>query len=172
MKKDSWTVTIQMSLTTRIPSFFRESITLRDVDMKAHLQSPPSPSEAPFPWAPLDSAAFRPKQYNLTISSGRFIEPFDSAHKMPYPIFGKYRNAPRRCALQLVFDVSPYPPREEWSEQWQKKNRGTLEYQRYWDKKEFVRGHIARKDETWAEYLGLDWWLSPTKGSYASYLTK
>ncbi|KAF2708537.1 hypothetical protein K504DRAFT_455513 [Pleomassaria siparia CBS 279.74] len=118
-----------------------------------------------FPGAPLHSAAFRPKQYTVTLKRGRFIEPCDLFIKKPYPIFQsrQYRAAPNRYASQLVFeDMSPYPPREEWVEKGGL--RPHLDYHRYWERREFVREIIARKDETWAEMLDLGWWLSPTIG--------
>jgi hypothetical protein len=39
-----------------------------------------------------------------------------------------------------------------------------LEYHQYWEKREFVRGWIDRKDKTSIERLDLGWWLSPEIG--------
>lgn len=59
--------------------------------------------------------------------------------------------------------MSPYPPREEWVE-----TRGILtnilEYQRFWEKSEFVRNAIAKKDKASVETLELGWWLDSGMG--------
>ncbi|KAF2643039.1 hypothetical protein P280DRAFT_515476 [Massarina eburnea CBS 473.64] len=156
----TWKFTIQMTFTTLL----RLGPWRGDGARQDNLQNPPSPSEAPFPWAPLKSAAFRPKQYTLTLSRGRFIEPFHLSIKKPFPLFQSvpYCFAPNRYASKLAFDTSPYPPREEWVETGGL--RSILDYHLDWDKKEFVRGGISKKDETWAEMLDLGWWLSPTTG--------
>jgi hypothetical protein len=164
----TWKFTIQMTLTTRlVPIYHAQNPWLTGGALEDNLQNPPPPSKAPFPWAPLHSAAFRPKLYTLTLSRGRFIEPFHFFIKKPYPIFQPvpYRYAPNRYACQLVFDMSPYPPREEWTE-WAE-NGGlklSMDYHHFWERREFVREAIAKKDETWAEMLDLGWWLSPTTG--------
>jgi hypothetical protein len=164
----TWKFNIEMTLTTRISSLWHgRSPWLEGEALQDHLQNPPPASEAPFPWAPLHSSAFRSKHYTLTLSRGRFIEPWHLSIKAPYPIFKPVpqRFAPYRYKYQLAFDVSPYPPREEFNE------RGdnsipelALDFHLFWEKKEFVKEGIARKDETWAEWLGLGWWLSPTAG--------
>jgi hypothetical protein len=160
-----------MTLTTRIAPFYHdENPWLTGAALQDHLQNRPPPSKAPFPWAPLHSAAFSPKQYTLTLSRGRFIEPFHYFIKMSYPLFqfgnyGSNRFAPNRYASQLAFDVSPYPPREEWAESWEHGSLGpSLDFHQHWEKREFVRDAIAKKDETWAETLDLGWWLSPAVG--------
>ncbi|KAF1959123.1 hypothetical protein CC80DRAFT_490098 [Byssothecium circinans] len=161
---DTWKFTIQMTLTTRLnPIYHTRNPWLTGEALQDHLRNPPPPSKAPFPWAPLHSAAFRPKQYTLMLSRGRFIEPFHCFVKQPFPIFQPYRYAPNRYACRLAFDdSSPYPPREEWVETSGLKL--SLDYHHFWERREFVREAIAKKDETWAETLDLGWWLSPTSG--------
>lgn len=168
---NTWKFTIQMTFTTRIaPVYHDKNPWLTGAALQDHLQNPPLLSKAPFPWAPLHSAAFSPKQYTLTLSRGRFVEPFHYFVKKSYPLFqfrnyGSSRFAPNRYASQLAFDVSPYPPREEWAESWEQGSLGlSLDFHQHWEKKEFVRDAIAKKDETWAETLDLGWWLSPAVG--------
>ena len=162
-----------MTFTTRLDSLYHErSPWLAGAALRDHVQNPPPPSKAPFRWAPLYSSAFSPRQYTLTLSRGRFIEPFHYFIKKPYPIFqlGDHRSycfAPNRYRSQLTFDVSPYPPREEWayaSEYGNLALEPSLNYHRHWEKKRFVRDEISRNDETWAETLDLGWWLSPAVG--------
>ena len=157
-----------MTLTTRLTSIYHpRSPWLKDTALKDHLLNPPSPSKAPFAWAPLHTAAFRPKQYSLRLSRGRFIEPFHLFIKKPYPIFQPvpYCFAPRRYRWRLVFDVSPYPPREEWAVQNGSVGlKGSLEYQRCWEKRTFVRGDVARGDETWGEKFDVGWWFGGSVG--------
>ncbi|KAJ4366085.1 hypothetical protein N0V95_000312 [Ascochyta clinopodiicola] len=157
-----------MTLVTRLTSeYHKYNHWFEDAALQDHLRKPPPPSEAPFPWAPLRSDAFRPKQYTLTLSHGRFIEPFHHFIKPPYPILqsGPERFAPNRFSYKLVFDKSPYPPREEWAESYGNGDlRGSLEYHRYWEKTDFVRSFIVRKDQSWADTLALGWWLSSSTG--------
>ncbi|PVH98541.1 hypothetical protein DM02DRAFT_44876 [Periconia macrospinosa] len=40
----------------------------------------------------------------------------------------------------------------------------SLDYHRFWERTEFVRDAIAKKDESWAEMLDVGWWLSPSMG--------
>ena len=157
-----------MTLTTRFTSeYHRRNHWFKGAALQDYIQNPPPVSEAPFRWAPLHSAAFYPKQYTLTLSRGHFIEPFHQFIKPPYPILksGSERFAPNRFSYQLVFDKSPYPPREEWAESFENGHlRASLEYHHYWERTDFVRGSIAKKDQTWAETLDLGWWLSPSTG--------
>ncbi|KAJ8113213.1 hypothetical protein OPT61_g4613 [Boeremia exigua] len=168
---NTWKFVIEMALNTRIASYYHaHNPWLTGDALQDHLENPPLPSTAPFPWAPLHSAAFCPKQYLLTLSHGRFIEPFHQFIKKPYPLFqfgefGSNHFAPNRYASQLTFDVSPYPLREEWAESWGTGGLSpSLDYHQHWEKKRFVRDAIAKKDETWAEMLDFGWWLSPTLG--------
>lgn len=160
-----------MTFTTRIsPSYDDRSPWLKGTALQEHLQNPPPPSKAPFRWAPLKSAAFTPKQFTLTLSRGRFIEPFHASIKKAYPLFqfghyGSNRFAPRRYRCQLEFDVSPFPPREEWTDSLEYGSlRPSLEYHQHWEQKRYVRYLIERKDEKWSETLDLGWWLSPSIG--------
>ena len=139
---------------------------LEGAALSQHLETPPAPSNAPFPWAPLHSSAFRPKTFKVTISRGRYIEPWQKFIKKPFPLFLSEadRFRPRRYASKLTFDISPYPPREEWDEGFASGLEQSLDFHRHWEKKEFVRGAIAAEEETWAEMLDLSWWLSPTAG--------
>ena len=138
---------------------------LKGAALSQHLKKPSSPSEAPFPRAPLHAPAFRPKTLTVVISRGRYIEPWQQFVKKPYPFFsGDVDRRPRRYRSKITFDVSPYPPREEWAARSVSGLEQSLDFHRHWEKKEFVRDAIATEDETWAEMLGLSWWLSPTVG--------
>jgi hypothetical protein len=164
----SWTIAIQMTLTTRIPSeYHKYNHWFEGAALQDHLQKPPPASDAPFPWAPLCSDAFQPKFYTLTLSHGRFIEPFHYFIKPAYPLLqsGADRFVPNRFSHQLVFDKSPYPPRKEWVESYGNGDlKGSLSYHHYWERTDFVRGGISRKDQTWADTLDLGWWLSSSAG--------
>lgn len=155
---------MQITLGTRFHSGYQHESNpwIKGAELQRVIQNPPPPSEAPFPWAPLSSAAFRPKQYNVTLLRGSFIEPFQLATKEPYPLFKDYLDVPRRFRLQLVFDISPYPPREEWI----KSKHYALDHLRFFDMKVFVTDDIDRKDETWAETLDWSYWLSPNAGGW------
>jgi hypothetical protein len=138
---------------------------LKGAALSQHLQNLPLATEAPFPWAPLHTPAFLPKTFKVTISRGRYIEPSQQSIKKPYPLFsGDVDCRPRRYRSKLTFDVSPYPPREEWAEGFASGLEQSLDFHRHWEKKEFVRDGIARGEETWAEALDLGWWLSPSVG--------
>lgn len=161
---ETFKFTIELTMTTRLPLMYHaRSPWLNGEELHNHLLNPPSASEAPFPWAPLTSAAFRPKTYNLTLTRGSFIEPFQLFIKKPFPLFQEvpYRFSPYRYRYQLTFEnVSPYPPREEWVER-TGYLENTLDYQRFWEKRVFVKDV---KDKTWADTLDLGWWLSPSIG--------
>jgi hypothetical protein len=162
--ENTWKLAMQITLGTRFHKGYQneDNPWIKGAELEKVMHSPPSPSEAPFPWAPLASAAFRPKQYNVTLSCGSFIEPFQLSLKKPYPLFKTYREAPRRYRLELVFDASPYPPLEEWIQS----KQYAIENLRFYDMKVFVTGDIERKDETWAETLDWSYWLSPTAGGW------
>ena len=156
-----------MALGTRLTSeHHTKNSWLKDKALQDHLQNPPSPDEAPFPWAPFRPSAFQTKQFTLMISRGSYILPWNLFTKRPYPLFQPgHRWAPSRYRWQLQFDISPYPMREEWAED--VKNGmpgGVLDYGVYWERKAFVRKWIAKKNQTWAETLDLSWWLSSTIG--------
>jgi hypothetical protein len=72
----------------------------------------------------LSDDAFRAKSFTVRIEKGNFTEPSWVGFK------GSYRP---RYALRLLFDKSPYPPREEW-----KKPEGGPESNHFWDHVEFV----------------------------------
>jgi hypothetical protein len=172
---NTWKLNIEITFGTRLaPQYhLNECFGFSEEDLKSHLQNPPPPSEAPFQWAPLRPAAFRPKQYNITLSRGRFICPWSLTIKRPYPIFqsGYKRFSPDRYYNQITFDNSPYPPREEFAHEY-RESRGcgvhehNLDRNLYWEMKTFVRDGIEKKDETWAEMLDPGWWLSSTRGKW------
>jgi hypothetical protein len=163
-----YTFTMQLTLTTHLsPMHHSTNPWFTGAAFETHIQNPPSETEAPFPWAPLSPTSFRPKLFTLALSRGNFIEPFQLSIKKSYPIFRTvpYRFCPNRYAWQLLFDTSPYPPREEWKDDFLTGGlKASLEYHQYWEKREFVRGWIDRKDKTWVERLDLGWWLSPEIG--------
>ena len=168
LDKTTWQYTVQITYSTRIArQYHKRNPWLKDTALEQHLQNLPPPTDAPFRWAPLHTPAFRPKTFKLTISRGRYIEPWHLFIKKPYPLFagkvGRFR--PHRYRSKLTFDVSPYPPEEEWAARFVGSGlEHSLESHRHWEKKEFVRDSIAAKDETWAEMLDLTWWLSPAVG--------
>jgi hypothetical protein len=158
---------MQIAYGTRIARQYRNGNPwLKSAAFSQHLQTPPAPTDAPFPWAPLHTPAFLPKTLTVTISRGRYIEPWQQFIKKPFPLFSGEadRFKPRRYASKLTFDVSPYPPRGEWDERGVSGLEQSLDFHRHWEKKEFVRDAIATEDETWAETLDLSWWLSPSVG--------
>jgi hypothetical protein len=173
VKDNTWKFSIEMTFGTRLaPHYHERGFWFQGEELKNHLRNPPPPSEAPFRWAPLRPAAFRPKIFNITLSQGRFISPWDLAIKKPYPIFqsGQDRFIPSRYLSQLTFDVSPFPPREEYAEGGVPGVSGhVLDRQHFWEMKVFARDTIDRKDQTWAETLDLGWWLSPTNGKWNEY---
>ena len=71
---------------------------------------------------------------------------------------------PNRFSHQLGFDKSPYPPRKEWAEYGNGVLAASLSYHHYWERTDFVRGRIRRKDQMWADFLDLGWWLSSSAG--------
>ena len=170
LNKDTWKFSIEMTYGTRLTPHYQKpgfGIGYEEEDLQNHLQNPPSPSEAPFKWAPLRPVAFRPKPYTITLSRGRFCSPWDVFCKTPYPIFQtgyKRRSPPSRFLSQLMFDVSPFPPREEFAEgMGLGTNPHNLDIQQYWDIKVFVRDSTKT---TWAEYLDPWWWFSPMNGEW------
>ncbi|RAL04508.1 uncharacterized protein BO80DRAFT_398782 [Aspergillus ibericus CBS 121593] len=73
----------------------------------------------------LTDEAFRSKTYTVRLEKGAFI----TQHDVMYAD-SKWNAA--RYAMRLVFDKSPYPPREEWREV-----NGALEAFRVWEWTEF-----------------------------------
>lgn len=172
MDDATWRFDIGLTFTTRIAPWYHDrSPWLQGDALEKHLKNPPPASEAPFPWAPLHSPTLRPKNYLFALSRGCFIEPWQHFIKAPNPLlqlrnYGSNGFAPNRYRSQITFDTSPYPPREEWDESWPDRSSlsMSLDFQRHWEKKHYVRDGIAKKNETWAETLDLGWWLSPTIG--------
>ncbi|CAI6316968.1 unnamed protein product [Periconia digitata] len=165
VQKNIFKANIEITLSPRMHSMYHKSAYwLKGAALQEHLQNPPPPSEAPFPWAPVHSAAFRPKEYAITLSRGRFIDPGDYWRKGPYPILQKSSFdllKPSRYACKLVFDKSPFPPREKWTND---SICTFLDYSPFYEWKEFVRDSIDARDQTWVETLNLDWWFSPSSG--------
>jgi hypothetical protein len=81
----------------------------------------------------LNDVAFEPKQFSVTIEEGAFWHPSLRAH-----LDQKHLFYTKQCPLQLTFDRSPYPPREEW------RNPHTmgLESHKYWERNQFCAGQI------------------------------
>ena len=72
----------------------------------------------------LSDDAFRPKLFTVRIEKGDFIAPSGIG----------FKDSPRkRYALRLLFDKSPYPPREEW-----KSPGGAADSNLFWDNVEFA----------------------------------
>jgi hypothetical protein len=72
----------------------------------------------------LTDDAFQPKSYSIRIEKGNFTEPSFVGSESP---------SRPRYALRLLFDKSPYPPREEWREP-----EGGPDSGKFWGHKEFV----------------------------------
>jgi hypothetical protein len=73
----------------------------------------------------LTDDAFLPKTYTVRLEKGEFITPYDAMRTEEIP------NTPA-FALRLVFDKSPYPPRDEWKEP-----DGAPDAIKFWEWKEF-----------------------------------
>ncbi|KAI9662744.1 MAG: hypothetical protein M1829_006139 [Trizodia sp. TS-e1964] len=72
----------------------------------------------------LSDDAFRAKPFSIRIEKGNFTEPVWVGSE------GSFRP---RYTFRLLFDKSPYPPREEW-----KKPEGGPDSNKFWDNVEFV----------------------------------
>lgn len=83
----------------------------------------------------LHEAAFAPKHFTARLERGNFIEPAYASQEGSSAASGRDRS---RYAVRLVFDRSPYPPREQWASP----DRGPDEG-RFWEIVEFV----GRKEE-------------------------
>jgi hypothetical protein len=84
----------------------------------------------------LTDAAFQPKTYTIRLEKGRFRTQYDMQHDgkkiAPWaPWYG----------LRLVFDVSPYPPREEW------KQTDVPDVFKFWEWNEFCSRVMPKEDE-------------------------
>lgn len=83
------------------------------------------PQEAqawPLVFNDLEDTAFRPKSYSVSIEKGHFVRPCAVGTE-----------SPERYALRLLFDKSPYPPREEWT-----RPEGGPDSAQFWRVTEFV----------------------------------
>jgi len=79
------------------------------------------------PWAKcvfneLEDTAFQPKSYSIRIEKGHFVRWCEAGSK-----------SPSRFRLRLLFDKSPFPPREEWM-----KPEGGPDSSQFWNITEFV----------------------------------
>jgi len=71
----------------------------------------------------LEEEAFQPKTFQVRLEKGRFLTPFDRSHGLTEnPEFG----------LQLSFEPSPYPPREQWQTP-----KGAPDAMKFWERKTF-----------------------------------
>ncbi|KAF7586501.1 hypothetical protein BBP40_008783 [Aspergillus hancockii] len=85
----------------------------------------------------LTDAAFTPKTYTIRLEQGGFLTPFDARQPVASsPMF----------AVRLVFDKSPYPPREEWKEP-----DGTPDAMKFWEWREFCGRRLS---ENWGSSRG------------------
>ncbi|KAK7981193.1 hypothetical protein PG989_013650 [Apiospora arundinis] len=102
----------------------------------------------------LTETAFIPKTFNIKLERGHFAEPALSMTK-EQPFRGpKYQ-------FRLVFDKSPFPPREEWTEG----GRFPAEQCRFWDCKEFVAGEVGKDGFLTALIQKAKGTMTNTKGS-------
>lgn len=83
----------------------------------------------------LHEAAFAPKHLTARLERGNFIEPAYASPEGSSAASGRDRS---RYAVRLVFDRSPYPPREQWASPERGPDEG-----RFWEIVEFV----GRKEE-------------------------
>lgn len=81
----------------------------------------------------LTDAAFQPKLYSIRIEKGNFTEPCFAGSESPLR---------PRYALRLLFDRSPYPPREEWREP-----GGGPDSGQFWGHTEFVARDAPELEE-------------------------
>jgi hypothetical protein len=86
----------------------------------------------------LTDAAFLPKTYMIRLEKGRFCTQYDTLK-----LNDGRKIAPwdPRYALRLVFNVSPYPPREEW------KQTDVPDVFKFWEWNEFCSRAIPKEDE-------------------------
>ena len=93
----------------------------------------------------LSDHAFRAKSFIVRIEKGDFVEPAyigeDSVTYKP------------RYALRLLFDRSPYPPREEWT-----KPEGGPDNNNFWNDVEFVGRPLGNKKGTAMNDVNLGGW--------------
>ena len=87
--------------------------------------------------------AFRPKTYSVRLEKGNFLCAYDA-------MLPKEDEFTPRFALRLVFDKSPYPPRQEW-----KKPEGAPDAVKMWEWKEFC----ARESPELKAIANRDPWL-------------
>lgn len=79
----------------------------------------------------LTDAAFLPKEYTVKLENGQFLCASD--------VGGRYSDSPR-FRTRLVFDKSPYPPREEWKE-----TDGGVDANRFWEWREFCSRRLPER---------------------------
>ncbi|KAI1115298.1 hypothetical protein F5Y14DRAFT_410830 [Nemania sp. NC0429] len=77
----------------------------------------------------LNDEAFLPKTYKIKLEKGDFVSASDRTWK-PAEVLSD--DVPK-FALRLTFDVSPYPPREQW-----KSSKGAPDAIKFWEWTEFV----------------------------------
>ncbi|KAK2591897.1 hypothetical protein QQS21_010421 [Conoideocrella luteorostrata] len=80
----------------------------------------------------LKDSAFQPKSYTLALENDIFLSQFDSINARHLP-----SHTPR-FGFRLVFDKSPYPPRDEWKEP-----GGAQEALKFWEWTEFCARQIG-----------------------------
>ncbi|OOF93086.1 hypothetical protein ASPCADRAFT_132800 [Aspergillus carbonarius ITEM 5010] len=96
----------------------------------------------------LTAQAFRPKTFQIRLEHGRFFTQWETQRT----------GVPRWShpyAWRLVFDRSPYPPREEWTMAW---GDGMLDFQRFWERTEFCgrNSELPRENGPWSRFMS---WL-------------
>ena len=108
-------------------------------------------TKRPFPWARqfvqerkfneslLVDEAFLPKTYTIRLEKGIFKTPYDV-------IENEYT---RRYVLRLIWEPSPYPPRDEW-----KGARASVEVNKFWERKVFC----GRSSKELQKLANRRWW--------------
>jgi hypothetical protein len=98
----------------------------------------------------LTDAAFQPKTYTLRLEQGRF--------RTPHDLLNDGKNTPDWApwyAFRLVFDVSPYPPRQEWK--WADE-KPVPDVYKFWEWKEFCNRELPKEaEETGVVIAGWRW---------------
>ncbi|TVY44160.1 hypothetical protein LOCC1_G005920 [Lachnellula occidentalis] len=97
-----------------------------EITLSRRIPQEVEPRYAGFVFNQLEDTAFQPKSYSIRIEKGHFVRPSAVGSPVNYKHPDKY-------ALRLLFDKSPYPPREEWTEP-----EGGPDSGRFWNITEFV----------------------------------
>ncbi|KZF20975.1 hypothetical protein L228DRAFT_248725 [Xylona heveae TC161] len=85
----------------------------------------------------LKDEAFETKSYTVRLERGAFFSYWDNLDTSRSSYISRYE-------LRLVFDKSPYPPRDEWKEP-----EGAVDALKFWEWKEFVARTLPEDEPAW-----------------------